>query len=361
MKKVIDILFYIGLFILEISTVFVNVIFIQNHLNKLKMISVIILTFCCIFKLFEMRTNFKNWITLFLIVLIGFLSYFITSSFLLLELILLIIASLNLDFDEIIKKDFKFKLFILFALVILYFLGYTNGMLIHRPDGLIRYSFGFYHPNLFSMFLVLIYLEYTYVHKENFNIWKIIWGLFIFFLIMNYADSRTAGYVLILFMFFLKFKKIGIRIMTNKVVSFLSKNLFLILLLICLVVTVLFNKGNDLAISLNTVFSSRIYIQNLFLKNYDITLLGNNIQYLMSLDNAYLRILLNFGLIGVLIYNFIIKKIMNKSYECNDYYIYIIFIIFLIYGVMENLMFNIAYNIFWLYIIKIFIKEKKYE
>ena len=137
MKIKIDNLFFIGLFLLELSAIFVNVIFIQEHLDKIKLASIFLLSICSFIKIFTLRTNYKSWIFLYLLIIIGFLSYFVTSKFQILELILIIIASLNIDFDNIVRKKFKISLILFATLVFLYFIGATNGMTIYRETGLL--------------------------------------------------------------------------------------------------------------------------------------------------------------------------------------------------------------------------------
>lgn len=352
MKIKIDNLFFIGLFLLELSTIFVNVVFLQNYLNKIKLISIFLLTFCSFIKIFTIRANRKSWLFLLSLLAIGFISYFVTSRFLILELILIIVASLNIDFEDIICGNLKINLFLFVTLVLLYFIGATNGMIIHRETGLLRYSFGFYHPNLFSMYLVIMYFQYIYINRQNINLGKILIGVLITIIISVFADSKTACFILILFLSFILLKNISFKIVSNRLIYFLSKNGFLILTIICIIITMLFISNNSMAYKLNELFSSRIYIQSLYLQEYSINLLGNDINYFNSLDNAYIKIILNFGLVGCFLYNYLYSKIIKMSYEKKDYIIYFIYVIFIIYGMMENLMFDITFNIFWLYISK---------
>lgn len=73
----------------------------------------------------------------------------------------------------------------------------------------------------------------------------------------------------------------------------------------------LYNKGNAIAIALNSVLTSRIYHMSKFFKNYRITLFGQNIEFMSTMtansygtasnivDNAYARCLFLYGIVAL--------------------------------------------------------------
>lgn len=353
-------LFFIGFFLLQLSIIFVNVEFLHAYLNDIKFLSLLILMVGSIIKLGKMKIGFKSFLIILLLSVVGVYSYLKTNDTLFIKFFLVMICASNIPFDKLVKYDLSIKLVLLFSLVFLYYLGFTNSFVVMRGD-LVRKSFGFYHPNTFAMYLTFIYFEYIYLKKSNIRLEHLLFGFLIVFIILKFSDSRTAVLCLLFFLFFLVGKKIFKWIMKSRVCLLLIKNLFLIGTIVTIILTTMYLNHDLFARRLNELFSYRLYLQGLYLSEYDIHLLGNNITYVSTLDSAYLRLILNFGVAISLFIDYIYRSIIKKAYKSNDYILCVIFIIFMIYGFMENLMFDIAYNVFWLAFASLLFRRGKDE
>ena len=154
-KNIGNILFFIGFFLLQLSIILVNVEFLHAYLNDIKFLSLLILALGSIVKLSKIKIGFKSFLLIVLLSVVGIYSYYKTEDTLFIKFFLVMLCASNIPFEKLVKYDFTIKLILLFSLLSLYFLGFTNSFVVMRGD-LIRKSFGFYHPNTFAMYLTLI-------------------------------------------------------------------------------------------------------------------------------------------------------------------------------------------------------------
>lgn len=355
-----NIFFLLGFFLLQLSIVFVNVEFLHSYLNEIKFLSLLILAIGSIIKLGKMKIGLKSFLIIVLLSVVGVYSYFKTDDTLFIKFFLVMLCASNIPFEKLVKYDLSIKLFLLFSLVFLYYLGFTNSFVVMRGD-LIRKSFGFYHPNTFAMYLTLIYFEYIYLKRSNIRLGHVLLGFLIVFIILKFSDSRTAVLCLLLFILFLVGKKMLKGIMKSRICFVFIKNFFLIGTIVTILLTTMYLNHDLFARKLNELFSYRLYLQGIYLSEYDIHFLGNSITYISTLDSAYLKLLLNFGVAVSLLIDYIYRNIIKKAYQNKDYMMCVIFIIFMVYGFMENLMFDISYNIFWLFFVSLLFRRGKDE
>ena len=344
----------ISIFMIEFATYTKNIVNVTNYSQQIINVALIILFAFSVFKLFYMKVNLKKWLIVMILLFMSLLSYIVTKDSLMLQLCFLMITAYNVDFKKIIKSDLIFKLILLIYVVINYRMNNVFTPYFMR-NGEMRYSFGFNQPNVFSGYLVSVFFEYIYLTNRNKK--KFI-NIIIFILVMyfvNLAKSRAAEIILIafaavylLFKIIEKFKKEQNK--NNKSILFhLTFITFIVLSVFSIITTKSYINGNHYAFLLDKVLSERLMIQSMFYKAYDITFFGNEIIYFDTLDNAYMRLLLNFGIVIWMIYGFIYSFIISKAKKNNDNVIMLIFAVFLGYGLMEWYILRPALNIFLLY------------
>ena len=71
--------------------------------------------------------------------------------------------------------------------------------------------------------------------------------------------------------------------------------------------------------------------------------------YNYTLDNGYIKLLLNYGLLATIFYGYIYNKTLKKTYLFNNYIVYFIILILLFFNVAESSMLYVYFNIFILY------------
>lgn len=346
------ILFFLGNLFIQISYNCSNIIFLGNFLNTFKFIGYLLLSFLCILNLFRLKINSKK---LLLLILLFMVSVFVQIKYgnqMFLEIFLYIFSSMVLYFEKVIKFDFITKISILILIVSSYFLNYTDGLYekAFRIDHY-RYSLGFFHPNTLGMFIAILTFEYLYIKRNKLSFSNILLALVINFIILKIAESRTSFFCIILLLLTLMFKKYVEKFLYNNKKHFFIKNQFLIMSIICVLLTIIYSYYNNfsLLIELNNMFSGRLEIQSNYLKLYPINLLGNNIEIFRTLDCGFIKVILNYGLLSFFILVKIFKENFKKGFSKKNTVLILINLIIILYTISESYFIYVPYNIFMIY------------
>lgn len=363
--SIIEYLFIIGIFLIEFATYTRNVINVSQYSKNLINIAIFVLMICAVLTLITIKANIKKWILCIVSVAIAIFSFIKTDDSLLLQLALLIIASLRVDFKSIVKKDLVVKaiilIFILFA--------YSNNLvetLYFARNGKIRYSFGFNHPNTFGFFIMSAFFEYVYLKKENINkiAFILLTGIVIY--LLNLAGSRSSQITIMMFVVLfiaqvILSKRNNKRSKRNIINTNSVALTFIILTVGSLYITKQYELSSYFAEQIDNFFSGRILLQMVFLQNYDINIVGNNVNYFATLDNVYIRILINFGILAWFFFGFIYCKGISKGNKLENKTIVNIIFVLLIYGLMEWYIIRPALNIFLIYFSALEERERENE
>ena len=217
-----------------------------------------------------------------------------------------------------------------------------------------RNALGFRHPNTAMSMLLPIFFTLYYIYYEKFP--KFIIGIiFLIGTIVFYLTFSRTTYLLI-FLF------IGLILLKDKYVKklkiiFLNEGFFLVFLTFYL--PYYFPRGK-----LNEIFSWRLWYFSYYIRNSELTYFGNySIKKLyeeLPLDNIYIRVLYEDGVISFIILIFLIYYVMKLLFKYDDMKAIRIFSIILIFGFMEHMSFHYYFNII-IFIISdyIFIENRK--
>lgn len=346
-------IYFFALFLLVAANLLCNVKSCMNYLIYVKFLSYFIFTIngtTTLIKKSKIKVN--KFFIIIISLVIGFTTYAITKNTLLLDLFFVIYASSNKKFEEILKGDLVIKFVITTIILLAYFSGKTiTRFEVTRDNEYIRNAFGFYHPNTFGMYIMMIYFEIMALSKKI-NLKNILLGMLSIVIIYYTSNSRTAYFTIGIFLIFglimlsLKlFKKDDVKLYNLK----LNKYLFLILTFISMAVTYLYGIKSHFVLKLNDLFSGRISLQYINMQKFPVTLFGNNIMFYRTLDNGFLKLLLNYGIISVIIYWGIFYLNFRKLMRNKDDVMTIILFALLYFTISESTMLYIYYNIFLLY------------
>lgn len=369
-NNILEMLFYVGIFLIQFAIFAQNTFNFSKYINILVLLAIAILFFDSILVLIKLRATRKSWLLVVLLISLSFCCYIKTGDSLLITLCLTSISALHLNFKKIIKRDIIFKI----ALFIFIYLAYSTGNVnkVHFiREGIIRIAYGFNHPNTLGYFLLSTYFEIVYLISQKMDLKKFL-SIFLLsgvvFYFTDKAGSRTSIQCLVIFLvlFVIKYfidKLRKLRKKKSKKTNIVLYMLFMFFTLISFYCTIMYKNNNDLMIRINDLLSDRLYLQSMFVSLYDINLLGNKIDYFSTLDNSYMRVVLNYGIFGWVLFCYIFNlnfKYSNKKE--NSSYLTIILFVLLIYGVMEFYIIRPALNIFLVYFAtKILDEEKENE
>ncbi|MCZ9310871.1 hypothetical protein PAF15_02640 [Weissella koreensis] len=213
------------------------------------------------------------------------------------------------------------------------------------------YFMGFNHPNAFGTFLSMIMMIFTFLFYKKYK-WRVIIGLLLFAVIDIYIGAGTASFSILILMIILflpiKLKKIyKIFYLLPTIVTLFS------LWLSC-------NNTSNLGNFINTKVASRPNVWNAYITQYPIGfinkppmvdvggysgILGNGV-----LDGSYIYILIFWGILSWIIYNFIFISLLKFSIDINNKALFGIAIAIIINAFPESHMIMFYENVFLLFV-----------
>ena len=344
-----NVMFVLGFLFIQISNVCVNVSFLKSILIPLKFLGMILLVTAFLLKAKTLKLKFSTFLIIIILAIIGLLSYIQAHTTIFIEFVTVLIGSVGINFDKIIRYDFKIKIGLLIFMLLMYFGGYAASEFTIIRNGAERLSFGFYHPNTFAVFVMILYFEYLVVNSDKHIGINIIIGIIVALFIFGVTNSRTTLIAIIFSFLPILLQKYGDRIMNNSIFKLLEKNIFLILLAFTLIFTILYGMGNVSARNLDTLMTGRLDLQYYYLSRYNINLFGHDILYKYTLDNGFMKMLLNYGLVTCILLLCLYRKNIAAINKNKDFLICILFLIMQFYSLSESYLFYIYINVFWLY------------
>lgn len=320
--------------IAECAIVFLSVFFkyliIHEISRKILYVYLIVLIIFTIVIIYKKKFKKKEFIRIF--AMFGLSVYFVcfyadVNFFISLLLAIVCIRKENKDF---VKVFFITSTILYCTNIILNFVGIvpSNNMIRNVSSGtIIRYDLGFGHPNAVFLFLLPIIFSgyYLFNTKKTFYIISIVGSLVLF----NLSNCRTGICCAMLM--------IGLGWLQSFKGKFRKNNLLRFAFIVYTIISIFIacKFGGEIKNVANEILSKRPYFWNLYIENDDMfTLFGHNLCSNWYVDNFYLYLLIELGIVGFVIYGllyyFSIKKIKS------DYKLALILLIFLTYGMFET-------------------------
>lgn len=356
-----DILCFLGMLFIQITYTADNIPYLLPYFQPIKFIGIIFLFTTFLLGYNELKIKKKDAILLFGLFSILIFIFLKFSKLFVLELFAMILVAMTYKFDDLVKKDLIIKILLIGFIVANNLLGKTVGLHEKITRGTkVRNSFGFFHPNTFAMYSIMALIDYIYLKRNNINFINAIITLGLSILVLYFTDSRSSfGLFIIAYLGIIYSSKFNKSNRKNKFVEFIVKNMYVILLIFTLGISYLYTMGNSMAMKFDQLLTTRVQIQAKYLETYSINLFGNQIEFFKTLDNGFLRNILNYGLVLTIIFVIIYIFNIKRSIKDGDK-IHIIFLSLMIFSLSESSMFFVAYNIFWIYYFSI-PKEKLSE
>ncbi len=270
-----------------------------------------------------------------------------------------IIASKNINFEKAIKITYFVQLFTVLLVLLLFFSGRIDEHTIYRGS-MLRHSLGFSHPNQLGIRVFLLVVSRCYSRKEKLTLFDaaIVVGTAIF--INRVANSKTSYYALIILAML-----VLVQILVNhypELVGLFSGGMITVAVfanLFSVVLSMINIKSYPFLAAIDEALSMRFSRCNKIIHFYGINMYGQEIKLFVGnitrgrmfgffLDNAYVAILLRYGIIVYVIFS--VLYICNMVYAKRTCQLFLLAILCLysIYGIMETNFFSLSQNIFLL-------------
>lgn len=259
-------------------------------------------------------------------VVVGIISYISSDGPTILKLILFILAIQAVGERRILSYFYGSLILALIIVMISSFAGLTTLTYYSRFKQ--AYSFGFQNPNTVPVVLFAIMSGVNIAHEKTLKFKHIVLELIVMLIFYYFCKGRTAFYICILTFVLLIFRKPLQDTRLLKVVSWPFQFLFLILAVFSYYVTIMYRAGNSNWQKLNLLLSGRLYAWQGYYSRYGISVFGNKLstEYYGALDNAYLQLIIKYGLIAFILYAVIFVVISRYAWKNNRWVLFTLII-----------------------------------
>lgn len=357
---------FIGIFLLwYVSEIFFNTTLKSvfgidiSVLNSI--ISYLILVLLMLHIVFFQKYSLKEFILIGIITWIVSISTILSQTFFLMSLWMFVVASKDTSFEKIIQITYKVLKITVPAVLILHFLGYIEDYTIYR-QGVARYSLGFSHPNQLGLRFFQLIVCHFYVHRNAIRKrdWLYLLATIIFVYIV--PNSQTAFCCLIAFLigmyltYFLQQNSQRLLEIYGRVLMVLALlfNIFSVLFSIIII------KKDSWLYVLDSWMSVRFSACHKVYELFGVKFWGNKLYISANermqigyhenlwLDNAYMALLLRFGILTYVLFSLIYLINMSYHKRNKNMFLAVILFVYALYGIMEQGMISLTHNIFLL-------------
>lgn len=311
--------------------------------------------------IFFQKYELKSGMIIVLVTVFFVIAVVLSKSLFILSTWMFIVASMHIDFEQIIRIEKRVLSIGISVVVLLRFAGVLEDFVMSRA-GANRYSLGFVHPNQLGLRVFQLVLCIVYLDRNRINIKDYIIVAASSFFCFKIPNSQTATICLILLFFLMSVYRLF------ELKEWEKKTLFGSALVagaaLTNVLSITFSlidvKKNRLLSWIDLALSIRFSAGHKVYELYGISILGNRIYvtdrerelvgigYNLWLDNSYLYLLLRYGVISYGIYSMLYLIGMRYYKDAEEYFMVIIFFLYSVYGIMETGLFMIQHNVFLL-------------
>ncbi len=272
--------------------------------------------------------------------------------------LLMIIAAKDVNCRKIIKCVCFVQAAALLVFVFGSQFGLVENFLSIQSGGRYRYALGFLYTTFAPTIYAFVMMAYLYLRRERMRIYEFVILEAINYWLFVMTDSRVCFYLssaMLVYVFFMRYfwqnRKERIR-----------KNRWLILTpaAACvgsIVLQVFYNPEKEGWVSLNTFFNGRLSLGHAALEQYPITLFGQQISWVGHaegtraaqynyVDNAYLKVLLDGGIVFLILIIAAYTYMMYLAVKANDFYLQTVLLFVVVFCITEARLVQPAFNPF---------------
>ncbi len=369
-----EIFFFVGIIFLAIKLLIEETLLLKNIEND---IVDILLLFSYIFLTINILNNIltinklKYAFICGILLIIGIATYYFSGYTGFFSLVLIMLSSINIDLKKIIKVLFVFNFFVLVLHIGIYIcnlifnIDELDIMLRTTNDGqIMRHSFFFKHPNVFSMYVFWTIAMYFYLKYEKLSTIDYAVTILISMYVYIYPNSRTSCVALILLVLFTLLEKkefLSIKFVKISIIS-----------IILISILSIFMIENPIISAIDNALSCRMSLAHIIYNKYGINLLGSDIRggteitavngrvftSIKIIDGTYFALILNYGIIAFGIIFYTLMKLLNSNSFQKNGEKKVLILIWAIYAVSETSCMYIFLGFPLLFITEIIIGEK---
>lgn len=210
------------------------------------------------------------------ITLLGMLTSVRTGNMMVFIAIITCLAMCGEDLDKAIAFMFFWEsLFLILTILLSAALHLSGNSMLTRVSGVMRYNFGYSHPNIFSCILTNLFAMYLWKHYNSVGVRHALIICLIEFVVYKMTDSRTGLIVtLFLVLFTMLFRN---NQKPCRFLKFMAAYAVPVLTVMFYCLCKLFASGNGFALLLDKLISGRIRLGAYSLNRFGVSFLGQNL------------------------------------------------------------------------------------
>lgn len=309
--------------------------------------------------IFDLRTYSKRRMALTAIVLLLLLiSGLVSGSRALLWTAIMIVAAYRVDFKKMLRCLFIWEIILVIVLMLLSITGVIPDRVYYRGGQAIRHSLGFKYSTYIPLFFLTLSTIYLFLRKEQIKLYECITIVAVAIMIYVITDTRLEpALAVILTAGLFLYNRISGETY-KKMISGFAFVVVPVAVIISGFSIVLYDSNNDIWRSINGFTSGRLSLSSKVLKEYGVSVFGNNIQWVglsnvyegenvrseyNAVDNAYLRLLVQFGVVALMLFACSQANLIGLARVKADYRLQLIIALFVVFSILNPHTYELAF------------------
>lgn len=276
------------------------------------------------------KIQWRTLLVISVLILVGLIAVNFSGGATLLKLVLFFAVTQKVELRDVLE-GYSWSLLIPFGFIV--FLSLIGVVELYYSGPKVAIEFGLQNPNTVPVIVFSIIVAFNLKNEQNISGKVIAIEMFVSLLLYFLCRARTAGIILGCYL-------IGIVLFKNaKSIAHIFKPtqyMFLICMGASILIATFFRSRTAIWIQINNFLSGRPWAWDLYLTKYGINFWGQEIDLtIAALDNAYLRLLIQYGLLAFLAYFFIFIKISRFAFRNKKIILFLSIIAYELYFMAE--------------------------
>ena len=270
----------------------------------------------------------------------------------------MVIASYGVDFRKTLKQLMIWEIILVSGVILLSLFGLIPDRIFMRGD-VIRHSLGFKYSTYVPFFFFSIVCMFLYLQKGRIKLYECL--LIVCMAVMVYALTNTRlepALAVLLTVWMFAYQKLR-RGWIERVNRFLVRFVVIVAALVSVVAVQMYNPADAGWKKLNGFTSDRLSLSREVFDEYGVHLFGSKIEWVglshiyegsgtmeeyNAVDNMYLKLLVQYGLVVLMIFMVAQFALGEKAIKKNDYYLQTLIIFFAFYSLLNPHTYELAVN-----------------
>ena len=309
-----------------------------------------------------------EWIFCVLTFILFGLSWSSTGYVFLLEIPILMIGAVGVPFKKILKTEFWVGLFVLLIAMLGSFSGVVRD-LVYLQRGVYKHAFGIVYTTDFAAHVFFLLCTGWVLYSEALQLWFVLLAIAVDVFVYRYVQARNStiliGLLAVGMVYVWTTEKIALkeRKIIGRLCSVLEHVLcfsFAIAATAMLALTFAFARGQSLAVKLDSLISSRLWLGSEAIKNYGITYFGTPFDMVGSggnelfhsgynfVDSTYILLAVRYGALILIVSGILWWLASRKALKNGQKTMLIALSLIALHSTSEHHFIEIAYNAFLL-------------